>query len=210
MSRPSSRLVLALGAAAGFAALAGVVASGAATGFDQWACDHLMPFAPPPGGPPTLLESLVPLLHRGWQPAGFAVEQVVTLPGQALISLVLVTAGAWKLREPRWVAAWVAVTGVELVCRHVLTRPALYRTGSHVTAFDSSWPSGHALRCSLVAAVLVAVWPRLRVPLAAWLVAAVVLLELAGAHTPTDLLGGLLLALLAGAGAGARRPLRQR
>ena len=210
MSRPSNRLLLGIGAAAGFAALAGVVASGAATGLDQWACDHLMPFAPRPGAGPTLLESVVPLLHAGWQPVGFAVAQVVTLPGQVVSSFALVLAGAWKLRAPGWVTAWLAATGVEVICRHVLTRSALYRGGVHVVAFDSSWPSGHALRCALVAAVLAAAWPRLRGPLAAWLVAAVALLELAGMHPPTDVLGGLLLALLALLAGGAAWRLRER
>lgn len=94
--------------------------------------------------------------------------------------------------------------------KHALTRPALYRDGIHATAFDNSWPSGHALRCALVAVVLAAAWPRLRGALAAWLVAAVVLLVLAGFHTPADVAGGLFLALLArGAAGGAARRLRQ-
>ena len=71
----------------------------------------------------------------------------------------------------------------------------------HLVGFDASWPSGHALRCGLVAGALAVVWPRLRMPLAIWLVAVVVLLELAGFHTPTDLVGGLLLATAAAAGA---------
>lgn len=196
MSRASNRLLLAAVAAA-FAALAVLVASGALTGLDQWACDHLMPFAGKPGPPPTLLESLVPLLHAGWHPAGAAIAQIVTLPGQAVVSFLLVLFGAWKLRALGWIFAWVAAVGVELLCRHVLARPALYRGGVHVTAFDSSWPSGHALRCALVAAVFAAAWPCLRWALGAWLVAAVVLLLLGGFHTPTDLAGGLVLALLA-------------
>jgi membrane-associated phospholipid phosphatase len=71
----------------------------------------------------------------------------------------------------------------------------------HLVGFDASWPSGHALRCALVAAAVAAAWPRLRIPLAIWLVAVVVLLELAGFHTPTDLVGGLLLASAAAAAA---------
>ena len=203
MYRASNTVLLALSAAA-FAALAGLVASGAATGLDQWACDHVMPFAGRPSGPPTFLESLVPLLHAGWHPAGAAVAAIVTLPGQVVLSFLLVLLGVWRLRAPRWVTVWIGAVAVELLCRHVLTRPALYRGGVHVTAFDSSWPSGHALRCTLVAVVLAAAWPRLRWAFGAWLVASVALLELAGSHTPTDLAGGLLLALLA-CGA-ARRP----
>ena len=192
-----------------FAALGTLVAAGALNPLDQWACDHLMPGAGPPGPPPTFLESLVPLFHASWHPAAVAVTQIVTLPGQVLISFVLVAAGAWKLRAPGWIAAWFGATIVEFGIRHVLTRPALYRDGVHVAAFDSSWPSGHALRCALVAFALAAAWPRARAALVAWLAACVVLLEVAGFHTPTDLAGGLLLALLAGRAAGAARALRQ-
>ena len=178
------------------------------TGLDQWAVDHAMPFAGPPGPPPTLLESLVPLLHAGFHPVGAGVAQIVTLPGQALISLLLVLAASWRLWKSgrveaalAWPAAWLVGTAIELVFRHTLTRPALYRDGVHVVAFDSSWPSGHALRCTIVAAALATAWPRLRPPLAAWLVAVLVLLVLAGFHTPTDVTGGLLLATVALAGA---------
>jgi len=178
------------------------------TGLDQWAVDHAMPFAGPPGPPPTLLESLVPLLHAGFHPVGAGVAQIVILPGQALISLPLVLAASWRLwRSGRveaaiaWPAAWLVATAVELLFRHTLTRPALYRDGVHVVAFDSSWPSGHALRCTIVAAALATAWPRLRLPLAVWLVAVLVLLVLAGFHTPTDVAGGLLLATVALAGA---------
>ena len=178
------------------------------TGLDQWAVDHAMPFAGPPGPPPTLLESLVPVLHAGFHPVGAGVAQIVTLPGQALISLLLVLAASWRLWKSgrveaalAWPAAWLVGTAVELVFRHTLTRPALYRDGVHVVAFDSSWPSGHALRCTIVAAALATAWPRLRLPLAVWLVAVLVLLVLAGFHTPTDVAGGLLLATVALAGA---------
>ena len=197
-----------------FAALGTLVAAGALNPLDQWACDHLMPWAGKPGPPPTVLESLVPLFHAAWHPAGVAVAQIVTLPGQVVISFVLIAVGAWKLRAPAWVVAWFGATAVEFGIRHLLTRPALYRHGVHITAFDSSWPSGHALRCALVAAVFAAAWPRLRVPLVAWLVACAVLLELAGFHTPTDVAGGLLLALLGcgaalAAGRGRARALRE-
>ena len=191
------------------AALGTLVAAGVLNPLDQWACDHLMPLAGgTAGGPPSLLESLVPLFHATWHPIGVAVTQIVTLPGQVLISLALVAAGAWKLRSPAWVVAWLGATGVEFAIRHLMARPALYRHGVHITAFDSSWPSGHALRCALVAAVLAAAWPRARAALAAWLVACVVLLEIAGFHAPTDLAGGLLLALLACGAVGSARALR--
>jgi len=160
-----------------------------------------MPLAGRPAGAPSLLESLVPLLHAPFHPAGVAVAQIVTLPGQVAVSFVLVSVAAWRLREPAWPVAWLVGVAIELAFRHALSRPALYRHGVHLVGFDSSWPSGHALRWSLVAAAFAAAWPRLRVPLGIWLVAAVVLLELAGFHTPTDVGGGLLLAAVTAAGA---------
>jgi membrane-associated phospholipid phosphatase len=167
-----------------------------------------MPLAGGPVPPPAVLESVVPLLDAPFHPAGAAVAQIVTLPGQVLVSLVLVAAAGWRLwtrgraeAAVSWTAAWLLAVGVEVVFRHVLSRPALYRHGVHLVGFDASWPSGHALRCSLVAAGLAAAWPRRRVLLGIWLAAAVVLLELAGFHTPTDIVGGVLLAAVAAAGA---------
>ena len=190
--------------------LAALVASGATTGLDQWAVAHAMPFAGRPSPPPTLLESIVPLLHARFHPLGAGVTQIVTLPGQLVLSLLLVLTAAWmRWRRGRveaavgWTAAWLVAVAVEVVLRHTLTREPLYRHGVHLVALDSSWPSGHALRCALVTAALAATWPRLRIPLVIWLAGAVVLLELAGFHTPTDLAGGLLLATAAAGGAAA-------
>ena len=167
-----------------------------------------MPLAGRPSAPPTLLESVVPLLHAPFHPIGVGVAEVVTLPGQVVFSFLLVAAAARRLwtrgrveAAVCWTAAWFAAVAVELAFRHTLTRQPLYRDGAHLVGFDSSWPSGHALRCALVAAALATAWPRLRIPLAIWLVAVVVLLELVGFHTPTDLAGGLLLATAAAAGA---------
>jgi membrane-associated phospholipid phosphatase len=167
-----------------------------------------MPFAGTPSAAPTTLEGIVPLLDAPFHPLGVGVAEIVTLPGQAVLSLLLVLVAAWQLRKRGrveeavcWTAAWVVAVAVELVFRHTLTRPPLYRDGVHLVAFDASWPSGHALRCALVAAALAAAWPRLRIPLGIWLAAVLVLLELAGFHTPTDLAGGLLLATATAAGA---------
>ena len=144
------------------------------------------------------------MLHSAFHPAGVAVAQIVTLPGQVLISLLLVLVAARRLwtrgrveAAVCWTAAWVAAVLVEVAFRHTLSRPRLYANGVHLVGFDMSWPSGHTLRCTLVACALGAAWPRLRVPLAIWLVTAVALLELAGFHTVTDVVGGLLLATVA-------------
>lgn len=160
--------------------------------------------------PPTLVESVVPLLHADFATPVAAAAQVVTLPAQLVISALLVAGACLALlRRGRtgaatvWAAAWLLGDAVEVACKHALERPRLYRHGVHVAAFDSSWPSGHAVRAAIVAAALAAAWPRLRVPAALWLAAAVVLLEAAGFHTPSDLLGGLLVAALLVAGARA-------
>jgi membrane-associated phospholipid phosphatase len=188
--------------------LAGLVASGAATRLDRWAAEHAMPLAGRPGAPPSAVESVVPLLDAPFHPAGVAIAEVVTLPGQVVLSFLLVLAAAWRLRTRGrseaaacWPAAWLLAVAVELVFRHTLSRPALYRDGVHLIGLDMSWPSGHALRSALVAAAVAAAWPRLRVPLVIWLAAVAVLLELAGFHTPTDVAGGLLLATAAAAAA---------
>jgi membrane-associated phospholipid phosphatase len=146
----------------------------------------------------------VPLLHAGFHPLGVAVVQIVTLPGQVLLSFLLVGLAArrlWTRGKPDaavcWPAAWLVAVAVELVFRHTLERPAIHRHGVHLTALDMSWPSGHALRSALVAAAVAAAWPRLRIPLVIWLATVAVLLELAGFHTPTDVAGGLLLATAA-------------
>jgi membrane-associated phospholipid phosphatase len=171
-----------------------------------------MPFAGAPGSPPTLLESIVPLLHATFHPLGVAVALVVTLPGQVLVSLLLVAIAAGSLwaqgrrdAAVAWLAVWFLATGVEVIFRHTLTRAPLYRDGVHLVSFEASWPSGHALRCTIVAAALATAWPRLRIPLAVWLASALVLTELAGFHTPTDVVGGLLLATAAAGAVEAER-----
>ncbi|HET8751585.1 MAG TPA: phosphatase PAP2 family protein [Gaiellaceae bacterium] len=188
--------------------LAGLVGSGATKGLDRWAAEHAMPLAGTPGRPPTLLESLVPLYQASFHPLGVAVAEIVTLPGQVVVSFLLVLAAAaalWRCSRRAaaiaWPCVWLLAVAVEVVFRHTLARPPVYRHGVHLVAFDDSWPSGHALRSTIAAVALAAAWPRLRPLLAAWLAAAVVLLELAGFHTPTDILGGLLLATVAAAGA---------
>lgn len=154
------------------------------------------------------MESLIPLYHAAYTPVGAAVAEIVTLPGQVLVSLALVLLAAGVLlgrgrtdAALAWLVAWGAGTAVEVAFRHTLTRQPLYRHGIHLSGFDASWPSGHALRCSIVAAALATASPRLRIPLLAWLAACAVLLELAGFHTPTDVLGGLLLAVVVVCGA---------
>lgn len=204
MSRASALVLAAL-----YAALAGLVAAGTFTGLDQWAVDHAMPGAHFHAQQDSVIQSLVPFAEpharAGW---GLAVN-LVTLPAGAVVSLAILVA----LRD--WILAAVCIAAdlVELLCKHVLTRPALGAGRFHIAPFDSSFPSGHALRTVIVAGAVAALWPRGRPPVAVWACASIALLLLAGWHTPTDLAGGLLLgalALLGARGAGALRARRLR
>jgi membrane-associated phospholipid phosphatase len=174
----------ALGAA--FAALAVLVAAGAFTGLDQWAVDHLMPGGAFSAHEPSLVDALVPLKTTHWHDPWSVAVNVLTLPASFVIALALV---AWRSRL--LAALLLAAVAVETLCKHVLDRPPLQHGGLHVVGFDDSFPSGHALRAVIVAGAFLS-------PLAAlWALASIVLLELAGWHTPTDIAGGIALGLLA-------------
>ena len=190
--------------AAAFAALAVLVATGSLTGLDQWSVDHLMPGASFSISPQTTIESVVPLLGAHWHPPLHAVAEIWTLPASALPAFAIAGIGCLVLlRRGRrraalvWAAAWVAGLAIELLCKETLTRPPLNADGIiHLHGFDNAFPSGHTIRAVLVAATIAVAWPAARIWVAAWAGVAVVLTELAGFHTPTDILGGLLVAAL--------------
>jgi membrane-associated phospholipid phosphatase len=88
---------------------------------------------------------------------------------------------------------------VEVIGKSTITRPALHvRSGRaliHVVPFDTSFPSGHEIRAVVLVACLVACFPRLWPIGIAWLYAVTVMLVVGGWHTPSDVLGGLLVAV---------------
>lgn len=180
------------GLAALYAALAVLVATGALAGVDQWAVDHLMPGIER-GRKPGLLDAAVPLLHADWSSPVRVAANVVTLPAQGLVSLAILLLLLLR-REPRWLAAWLGGNLVELLSKELIVRPPLEGPHGHVPGFDSSFPSGHTFRAVILAVALAAVWPRARPLLAAWAAAALVLLEAAGQHVPSDIAGGVVLA----------------
>jgi membrane-associated phospholipid phosphatase len=188
---------------AAFAALAGLVAAGSLTRIDQWAVDHAMPGQSFTTQKSTFAEALVPLLHASWHPLLHGVADIVTLPASVLPSLAIAGAGwlvLWRRGRRRtavaWAAAWVAGTAIEVLTKATLTRPPLFSHGMHLVGFDASYPSGHTIRIVLVAATIIVVWPAARVWVAAWAACAVVLTEVAGFHTPSDVAGGIVLAAL--------------
>jgi membrane-associated phospholipid phosphatase len=177
-----------------FAALAILVATGVLTGVDQWAVDHLMPGGSFEAEDRGVVGALVPLYGAHWNNPYSIASNIVTLPAAFVISLALVAT-----RSRLLALALVVGTAVEALCKTLIDKPALYDGAHHILGFDSSFPSGHTLRTVIVAAALGG-------PLAAvWAVASVVLLQLAGWHTPSDIAGGLVLGALALLGARALR-----
>jgi membrane-associated phospholipid phosphatase len=192
-----------LALAAGLAALAALVATGALNGLDQWSIDHLMPGPPGTRSEPSIAEALVPLYHASWTTGLDVVASLVTLPAQALASSALAAVCCvvlWRRGRRHaalvWAGAWILANAIEVLGKATLTRPPLHAQGHHVPAFDSSFPSGHTLRAVLLVALVSATWPATRRWLIVWAAATLVLLELDGFHVPTDIAGGLLLALL--------------
>jgi membrane-associated phospholipid phosphatase len=180
-----------------------LVATGAVNGLDQWSVDHLMPGLAGGSSAPTLADAVVPLLGAAWDGGLDVVANVVTLPAQALVASALLgicCVALWRRGLHRaallWGLAWVVGNAVEVLCKSTLERPLLYAHGDALVGFQSSYPSGHTLRSLLLAAAVAAVWPAARRWVAAWAAASLVLLEIDGFHVPSDILGGLLLALL--------------
>lgn len=193
----SNRLLL--GLAAAYAALAGLVASGAFTWLDRASLAIMQPLDPA-HRPTRDLVDFVPFHDTDVHSARGLVTDVVTLAGSPLLSVALVGALLLVLLHRRGLRpalaaglAYVAVNLVELLCKHVLTRPELFLQGAHVVAFDDSWPSGHALRTAFAAVLLAQLHPRLAPLAAVWTLAAATMLVVGGWHTPTDVVGGVLL-----------------
>ena len=199
--RPPAAAVAALAAAVGLAALAVLVVSGALTRVDQYAVDHWMPKLGK-GDDDTAMLSWGQLYPHLGSPLE-AVCNLWTFPASPLVSTLVLAAGCWTLaRRGRrdaalaWAVAWVLANAAEVLGKSVLTRPALRVAGGAYRGFDSSFPSGHALRAVLLAAFVATVWPRLTWPAVVWAALVLPALVLNGAHTPSDVLGGALLALV--------------
>ncbi|HST24730.1 MAG TPA: phosphatase PAP2 family protein [Gaiellaceae bacterium] len=192
------------------AALTGLVAAGSATGVDQWAVDRLMPGTASTASSPSLLDSLFPIFDPGKEhghvalaAATYAVVWIASVaPSILLVGFALLV--LWRRRAPRTAlllgASFVIANAIEVIGKAVITRPALYAHSGgaaiHVTPFDDSFPSGHELRAVFLAACLAVCVRKLWPVAAAWLAAVTVMLVVGGWHTPTDVLGGLLIAVV--------------
>jgi membrane-associated phospholipid phosphatase len=200
---PSPRVAVAGASSVAFCALAALVSSGRLTGFDQLAVRHLMP-----GLYPYFAHGAVPGIDVPISSAnnpGRIVNRVadaVMLPAGAILSSALFVLVALARRSAPaatvcWLAAYAAGNAIELLGKTLLRRPALVTPpewgSAHVWKFDSSFPSGHTIRALLLASLVAASSRRLRPLAAAWAAAVTVLLVAAGTHTPSDVLGGVLV-----------------
>jgi membrane-associated phospholipid phosphatase len=184
-----------------------LVVSGALTGIDDWAIDHVMPALDPysHGG----------LLHANglWRPFPLDAAwwdkllDVYLYPASFLVSAVVVAALCTRLARRGavvpaivWLAAWLAANAAELVGKLGLERPDVHWSNGarpvHVVPFDHSYPSGHSARAVVLAALVAYVFPRARYAVAAWVVLVPAALVVAGDHTVSDVVGGTLLGLL--------------
>jgi membrane-associated phospholipid phosphatase len=175
---------------------------------DDWAVNNVMPALDPSSSGSGIVSA------RGlWRPFPLGVpwwQKVLDLynyPGSVLISAGVLVAACIVLLRRRdcpaailWTGAWLVANAVELLGKHVLSRPSVHwsdgATRITVTSFNNSYPSGHTVRSVLVAAIVAYAWPRLRWPAAVWLLLVPVSLVIAAAHTVSDVVGGLLLGLV--------------
>ncbi len=200
-------------AAAGLAALAVLVATGHAATFDQWSADSLMPYQDRPLSQPSLWDQLMsPLaaVTRAGNDFPSRLLFAATVPAAPLAAGVAAVLGIFALAtrgQPRRALAWtvvlvscaVAEAGIKaLVERPLIHKYDVVRQASVTKdSFNHSFPSGHTVRGVLLAFLFAELIPALRPLLAAWLVVMSASLVLASMHTPTDVAGGVLLALVA-------------
>jgi membrane-associated phospholipid phosphatase len=206
----TSPLARAAACSAAFLVLALLIATGACTALDQYAANHLMPGLYPYvggghsfalgafGGPLSSTENPHRIINRiadvAYVPAGGAVASALV----CICAAAAVAVGRQIADVVGWVLAYGVGNAVELLGKLLVTRPSLHTTAlygsAHVWKFDTSFPSGHAIRAVLLSA-FVAWLVRPMSPVAhAWAALVVVLLVVAGTHTPTDVVGGLLVA----------------
>lgn len=207
LARLDRRLLLASGFASMFVVIGVLIAAGVAQPFDGYAVRHLMPGLGADFQKPSLLGRLIPFLteaqrhHEGFQQA----VRVISFPASGLPSLVLLMIGCfllWRRGDGpdalTWVAVWAVAIGTELISEALVSHKSFLLTSPYGVVrpvpYENSYPSGHAIRAALLAALASRLFPRLGPYCVVWTATVAVGLELGAVHTPTDILGGLALA----------------
>jgi membrane-associated phospholipid phosphatase len=193
--------------AAALAVCTVLVLTGALTGIDDWAIDHVMPALDPHSHAGIVSSSGLwrpfPLDAAWWDklldaylyPASFLASATIV----ALTCAALLRRGR-TLPALLWLGAWLGANGAELVGKVGIERPDVRWSNGprpiHVVSFDHSFPSGHSARAVVLAALLAYAFPSVRFAAAAWVVLVPAVLVVAGDHTVSDVVGGTLLGLL--------------
>jgi membrane-associated phospholipid phosphatase len=167
-----------------------------------------MPWVSPITDSQTLSSIMLPF--DGHLPAARIPAELWLYPASVPVSALVIgvcCALLWRRGRRRaavaWAAAWVVVNTVEVIGKDLIHRPSLYvlwhgrRTS--FAGFDNSFPSGHTMRALLIAAVVGLLWRRGLPAICVWAAVTLALLVVTNAHTPSDVLGGALLAGLVAA-----------
>jgi membrane-associated phospholipid phosphatase len=194
------------------ALLAAAVGVGHMGPLDQLSVDNLMPFHDRPVREPSTWQQLMsPLgaVTNGRNSAAAQALFALTIPAAPLASAVVAVAALVVMasrghgRVRIWAATLIGAAIAEVALKSIVGRPLLHQFDSRFQAdvsrdaFNHSFPSGHTVRAALIVALLIELAPSLRFPLMLWLMAMSAALVLCSMHTPTDVLGGVLLALMA-------------
>lgn len=203
--RPRTLLAVQLLLGVALATLSWLVVAGKCTRLDQYAIDHWMTRVGTGPAHNSVWDAIAPY------PAGGSLAQIAfniwTFPASVLVSGVLLALCCVVLERRGqhqaaggWIIAWVVVNAIEVAGKGLLHRPALsaavHDARVPVAGFATSFPSGHTARALVVAFMLATVWPRLSRPAYLWAAVTCILLVASGDHTPSDIAGGALTALL--------------
>jgi membrane-associated phospholipid phosphatase len=120
--------------------------------------------------------------------------------GQVPVSAVILALAVYKMRDRRreaalWIGGYFATLAIEVVGKLIVQRPGAGASSLAGSIAVGTFPSGHTMRVIVVAGAVCAAWPRLK-----WLAIALaaftaVWVELAGMHTVSEVLGGVLAGL---------------
>ena len=193
MARTDRRLGFAAAGATAFLALAGLVMAGVFTRSDRYSVHHLMPWLEPSTS--RLINISALFLPETRPSLGGDLVALWTYPASPFISGLVIVGCAFSVdrRGDRRAALsmfvlWIVANILELIGKLAISRPAI---GVH--RFQHSYPSGHTLRGCVIAAVVTWTWRRAGPAVTLWALGVPVALVLLGDHTPTDVVGGLLL-----------------
>jgi undecaprenyl-diphosphatase len=197
------RISAAVGVGLAYVLLTIATMSGLLAPLDEAVIHHVTKISPGLSpGPRTMLEPAD--FTTAWSTLNRALE----FPASPAVSVALAAGCCWLLLRQRrwqsafaWLGVWVAATMIEIACKIFLSRPMLDVTVSGVhlqtATFARSFPSGHVLRAVLIAGAIASLSPRIGLIAMVWAASLLPFRVWTGAHTPTDVIGGVLMGMAA-------------